>query len=439
MRVRLKRKVSILIVMAMFAGIIAMPGEQEVIGAETETASLAFVTEEEATAETIKEIKVVEKQRKNSIKKVAAREISAETTESTTETEVTTEEISSEETTVELTSPEVTTISEVTTTEVTTIQPKKPKKIKWNGKVVSGATMKGIDVSHHNGKIDWKKVKASDVDYAIIRCGYGTNRKSQDDRQWKNNVKGCEKNKIPYGVYIYSYAMTADQARSEAAHVLRLIQGHKLSFPIYFDMEEPSQERLPLAKRQKIIETFLNIIRDNGYECGVYANLNWWNNYIYTLADKVFYKWVAQYNKKCAYKGVYQMWQCSPTEKVSGIIGNVDLNFWYDTVRDSSYDIYDGENIKRPKSVTVKKVSAGWRTATITWKRQSKAVGYRVQYSTSKKFKRNKSQSTSGNFVTIKNLKSKKIYYFRIKAYKYKNGKKLYSKEWSKIVKKKIK
>ena len=93
--------------------------------------------------------------------------------------------------------------------------------INGNGAVLEGATMKGIDVSKWNGEINWAKVAASDVDYAIIRCGYGDNYISQDDAYWKKNVEGCEKNNIPYGVYIYSYAETVAQAKSEAAHVLR--------------------------------------------------------------------------------------------------------------------------------------------------------------------------------------------------------------------------
>lgn len=429
MKIRLKRKISILIVFSMVLGGIYTGQTQTKIRAqETEDATTQVVNiEEEATINLSKNIKA----------KMTTNEIvsNVQSTKSAEETETVTEEPISEE---ESTSAEPTS-EEPTSVEPTSEKPTTAKKIKWNGKVVPGATMKGIDVSHHNGTINWKKVAASDIDYAIIRCGYGSDYKSQDDRQWENNVAGCEKYNIPYGVYIYSYAMTPKQARSEAAHVLRLVQGHQLSFPIYFDMEEHVQEQLPMVKRQKIIETFLNVIESNGYECGVYANLNWWTNYIYTLADKVFYKWVAQYNTKCAYTGVYQMWQCSSTAKVSGISGNVDLNFWYDEVRDASYNIYHKVTITRPKRVTIKKVTAGKKKATIKWKRQSKAIGYKVQCATSKKFKKVTSKNTSKTSLTIKKLKSKKKYYFRVKAYKYKNGKKLYSKEWSKIISKKIK
>ena len=78
------------------------------------------------------------------------------------------------------------------------------------------ATRKGIDVSEHNGIIDWAQVKASGIDFAIIRCGYGMDQTDQDDKQWLRNVTECERLGIPYGVYIYSYATNTDRAKSEA-------------------------------------------------------------------------------------------------------------------------------------------------------------------------------------------------------------------------------
>ena len=125
-------------------------------------------------------------------------------------------------------------------------------------RVIKGATMKGVDVSYHNGTINWKKVAASDVDYAIIRCGYGDNIKSQDDKKWAENVAGCEKNNIPYGVYIYSYATSVKQAESEANHVLRLIKstGAKPTYPIYIDYEDSSQNGLTPKQLGNLLQHF---------------------------------------------------------------------------------------------------------------------------------------------------------------------------------------
>ena len=103
-----------------------------------------------------------------------------------------------------------------------------------NGSVIRDAVAKGIDVSHNQGVID----------FAIIRCGFGMNQINQDDTQWFNNVKGCEQNNIPYGVYLYSYADTIAKAKSEAAHVLRLVKGHRLSYPIYYDYKYYKKSRI---------------------------------------------------------------------------------------------------------------------------------------------------------------------------------------------------
>lgn len=363
--------------------------------------------------------------------------------ENTGSAEDTTEEESSVEPSTEVETGEITTTEptseEPTTVEPTTKEPTTTKKITWNGKVVKNATMKGIDVSHHNGKINWKKVAKSDIDYAIIRCGYGDNTKKQDDKKWKENIAGCEKYKIPYGVYIYSYARTKAEAKSEAEHVLRMVSGLHMSFPIYYDMEDNIQARLSNKKKKQIATTFLSIISQHGYECGIYANLNWWNEHLSSLKNDVYYKWVARYGTTCGYKGVYQMWQCSSTEKVSGISGYTDLNFWYDKVRTNKYNIYTNPKTLRPARVKIKKVAAGRRCATVYWKSQKKAVGYKIQYSRSKKFKKVVTRYTNKTSLYVSGLKAKKYYYFRVKAYKYKKGKRLYSKKWSKTSRKKIK
>ena len=96
------------------------------------------------------------------------------------------------------------------------------------GTPIPGAVKKGIDVSQHQGKIDWEMVKISGIDFAVIRCGYGMDQTDQDDDQWLRNVSECERLGIPYGVYLYSYADTVEKAKSEADHVIRLIKDKKL-------------------------------------------------------------------------------------------------------------------------------------------------------------------------------------------------------------------
>ena len=195
---------------------------------------------------------------------------------------------------------------------------------------VDGAFAYGVDVSHHNGVADWTKAKKAGVEYAIIRCGYGMNQKDQDDSQWLNNVNGCIKNNIPFGVYIYSYADTVAKAKSEAEHVLRLIKsvkGYDSEYPVYYDLEEKGiREKLSKQEIANVAETFCDTIEGSGYEAGVYANKDWFSNYLTDSRFNQWEKWVAQYNASCEYEGSYSMWQCSSEGRVDGFKGRVDLN-----------------------------------------------------------------------------------------------------------------
>ena len=203
------------------------------------------------------------------------------------------------------------------------------------------AIFKGIDVSYHNGTIDWKRVKQSEVEYAIIRCGYGTNDKNQDDKKWEENVKGCIDNNIPYGVYLYSYADTVEKASSEADHAIRLLQGKKLKYPVYYDLEEDKlRDKISKQTIADIAQTFCDKLSAKGYTVGIYANKDWFTNYLTDSRFNNWTKWVAQYNTVCNYKGKYDMWQCSSTGRVPGISGNVDLNYSYSPFENS----YGGGN-----------------------------------------------------------------------------------------------
>lgn len=197
------------------------------------------------------------------------------------------------------------------------------------GDPIPNATARGIDVSKWDGKINWEKVKADGIDYAIIRVGYGENLKSQDDPTWAYNASECERLGIPYGVYIYSYATNTAKAKSEAEHVMRLIKGKKLSYPIYYDMEdEKYQGGLSNQKLGDIAGTFIKTLSSAGYKnVGVYANKYWFSSRLTSSVFHQYPRWVAQYNYRCDYEGNYHMWQSTDSGKVNGIGTNVDLNF----------------------------------------------------------------------------------------------------------------
>lgn len=219
------------------------------------------------------------------------------------------------------------------------------------GNAIPGAVKKGIDVSQYQGTIDWERVKASGIDFAIIRCGYGMNQTDQDDNQWLRNVSECERLGIPYGVYLYSYANTVEKARSEADHVIRLIEDRKLSYPVYYDLED-SLSKLSNSKLAQITETFTGRLKASGYSnVGIYANKSWFEK---KLTDKIFQKyprWIAQYNSLCTYSGSYVMWQCTNKGTVNGINGNVDINFLISSIPAKSIKL-------SKKSLSLKKGSS---------------------------------------------------------------------------------
>ena len=196
-----------------------------------------------------------------------------------------------------------------------------------------GATAQGIDVSEHQGRIDWNAVKASGIDFAILRVGFGApSWGGRVDYQFNRNISECERLGIPYGVYIYSYAFDNQQAADEASMVINCLSGHNPRLPVYYDLEDNSiianGRQTGIASRAQV---FCNRISAAGYEPGIYANLNWFNN---ILTDSVFKSsswdhWIAQYNSKCGYIGNYSIWQYKSNGKVPGINGNVDMNYAY--------------------------------------------------------------------------------------------------------------
>ena len=196
-----------------------------------------------------------------------------------------------------------------------------------------GVTAQGIDVSEHQGRIDWDAVKASGIDFAILRVGFGApSFGGRIDYQFNRNISECERLGIPYGVYVYSYAFDNQQAADEASMVIDCLSGHNPRLPVYYDLEDKTiiadGRQSGIASRA---QTFCNKISSAGYKPGIYANLNWFDN---ILTDPVFKSgswdhWIAQYNSQCHYTGSYSFWQYTSRGKVSGISGNVDMNYAY--------------------------------------------------------------------------------------------------------------
>ena len=192
----------------------------------------------------------------------------------------------------------------------------------------------GVDVSDHQGTINWNAVKNDGIDFAIIRCGFGKDDPSQDDKQFARNIAECERLNIPYGIYLYSYALDVEGAKSEAAHALRLIKGHNPELGIWIDMEDADgyKARNGMPSNRTLVDiciTFCDIMKNNGYKTGVYANLSWFMNQLNDPRLDTYNKWVAQWNTTCTYTKKFVMWQYTSDGTVAGITGRVDMDKYY--------------------------------------------------------------------------------------------------------------
>ena len=199
---------------------------------------------------------------------------------------------------------------------------------------------KGIDVSYSQGIIDWEKVKATGIEFALIRAGYGSDIESQDDAQAVRNMQECERLGIPYGVYLYSYALKIENAISEAEHALRVVKNFNPQMGIWFDMEDAdgykAKKGLNVYNERELItemcETFCDKITEAGYKTGVYANKNYFDNVIIT--DDIKYPlWLAHWgidepSMPCLF------WQYTSDGSVDGINGRVDMNYYYGELPD---------------------------------------------------------------------------------------------------------
>lgn len=189
-----------------------------------------------------------------------------------------------------------------------------------------------IDVSENNGIINWEKVHGN-VDGCIIRCGYGQDYIDQDDSQFVNNVEGCLKYGIPFGVYLYSYADTADKVKSEVEHCVRLVSRYKdsLSLPIFYDLEEDSVIDNIIGHAN----LFITCMRERGYSVGIYSYEYVWTTYLNQgwLIDAP--KWVAKWSKCKPDVEDYMLWQYTDNATVSGISGHVDASYYYGEMFDN--------------------------------------------------------------------------------------------------------
>lgn len=200
----------------------------------------------------------------------------------------------------------------------------------------------GIDVSHHNGKIDWETVKG-EVDFAFIRVGFRgyTDGALHVDSKAKYNLKNANKSKIPIGVYFYSQAVNEQEAKQEAEFLISKIKGYDISLPVVIDFEYPFKNGSPIGRlaeadlsrkeRTQLINAFCDKVESEGYIPAVYASSSIFRNQINVKKlNKNAMIWVADYNKNITYGGNYDFWQFSEKGKCKGVSSKyVDTNYWY--------------------------------------------------------------------------------------------------------------
>ena len=184
-----------------------------------------------------------------------------------------------------------------------------------------------IDVSTWNGNIDWDKVYKSGVRYAMIRSSFGIENPNQVDNKFVRNITNAQRAGVKCGIYHYSYAKSAAEAKKEAEFCLKTIKGYKIDLPVAFDIEDSSQTHLGKDTLTSIVIAFCDRIKSAGYRPMLYCNPNWLCNYLHK--DKLINKydiWLANWgvsapSYNCA------IWQYSESGSVPGVSGSVDMNW----------------------------------------------------------------------------------------------------------------
>lgn len=208
---------------------------------------------------------------------------------------------------------------------------------KIDGEDKSGSSKKtllGIDISTWQGKVskaNFIKAKNAGIQFVILRLGYtGSESKAPTlDNVFENNYKNAVAAGLPVGIYYYSLATSDAMAKKEAEFCIKHLAGKKLDYPVYIDVEDPNyQAKKSKAVLASVCNVFCNTLQGAGYKCGVYASTSWFNSKIGNITAS-HTKWVAQYYKKCEYKGAYDMWQYTSSGKVNGLKGKIDMNYYY--------------------------------------------------------------------------------------------------------------
>ncbi len=276
----------------------------------------------------------------------------------------------------------------------------------------------GIDVSYYQYTIDWNKVKAAGVEYAIIRVGYrgyGNGALVLDSR-FHEYIKGAKAAGLKVGVYFYTQAINTTEAKAEANFVLNAVKNYSLDLPVYYDIESVDFDsgrldnaNLTKAQHTALCTAFADTIKAAGYQAGIYANKNWLTYKIdgVTLGQK-YPVWLANYTTYTDYSNNFNMWQYSGSGSVNGISTYVDMNVKYEL-----------SNVSKPNKVS-KPVYKSYTTKTLTvsWNKPSGGcAGYEVALYNTSTGAYTTVGTTTGTSYTIPNLSTGTTYNVVVRAY----------------------
>lgn len=329
-----------------------------------------------------------------------------------------------------------------------------------HNKKFSGYTIKqGIDVSKWNGTINWNNVKKAGIEYAFVRTSYrGTKTGAlAKDPTAAANMKNAAAAGVKVGAYIFSQAITKAEAVQEAEYLLQTVKGYKITMPLVFDYEYYSGGRFSsstkLSRRAKtdICLAFCDRIKKAGYTPLVYANKSMFGSDLYASEITAKYPaWLAHYTTSTDYTGDYDFWQYTSSGSVSGISGNVDMNFWYikpgtnpsygtgSTAQETQVSTPPAASSTTakpaaPAAPAVPKLTgkaSSYDKVKLSWNKISGASGYVLyRYDTSKKKYAAIKTIGSGGTVSYTDTGRSmgKTYKYKIKSYKKANGKTAYS------------
>lgn len=181
------------------------------------------------------------------------------------------------------------------------------------------AIARGIDVSEINGTLDWNIMRPQ-IDFAILRAGFGGNTESQDDDCFEHNASECRRLGIPFGASLYSYATSIEDADGEAMHVLRLLENKRCSYPVYYDMEDSNTlGGCDHAQIADIAETFCGKLERAGYTAGIFASYDWFQTKLNSVTFACRSRWLACDGTASHATFPVAMRQCDRAKRLQGV------------------------------------------------------------------------------------------------------------------------